>query len=129
MKFIILFILFSLGINQSFADSWDIKEIYESTDVPPHSKALDSTGKPISSYGSSLETVAKLLVPCNINDGRYSITIIELNSGFYRIKDSNLYIEMKGTNYFKPTSIVFKSADVVLIKDNLTFRIEYKGIY
>lgn len=35
---------------------------------------------------------------------------------------------MDGTNYYAPTSIINKSAEVILIKDYFNFKIEYKGI-
>ena len=129
MKHILLFICILVGASLSYADSWAIKTIYETKDVPTNCKALDSYGKPITSYGSSLETIDKLLVPCSIDNGKYKVTIIEVNSGFYQIKDTNFYIEMSGSNYFGPTSTINKSAEVILIKDYLTFKIEYKGIY
>ena len=125
MKYIVLFLFISLGIHISYADSWAIKTIYETQDVPRNCKALDSYGKPITSYSNSLETVDKLLIPCSIEDGKYKITIIEINSGFYRIKDTNYYIEMNGTNYFGPTSLFNNSAEVILIKDCVSFKIEY----
>lgn len=128
MRSILLFLFLTIGFNLSYADSWTIKAIYETKDVPKNCKALDGYGKPITTYGSSLETIDKLLVPCSINDGKYQITIIEITSGFYRIKDTNFYIEMDGTNYFAPTSIINKSAEVVLIKDYFNLKIEYKGI-
>ena len=129
MKHLLLLLFISLGVNLSYAESWSIKTIYETKEVPNNCKALDNYGKPITSYGSTLETVGKLLVPCSIDDGKYKVTIIEVASGFYKIKDTNFYIEMSGTNYFAPTSILNNSAEVILIKDYLNFKIEYKGIY
>jgi hypothetical protein len=53
--------------------------------VPRNCKVFDSYGKPITTYGNSLETIDKLLVPCNIDNGKYQETIVELNYGFYQI--------------------------------------------
>ncbi|MDE6042298.1 MAG: hypothetical protein K2G07_01970 [Muribaculaceae bacterium] len=129
MKRIILLLAILFAYEISYADSWDISTIYETKDVPQNCKALDSYGNPITLYGSSLQTIDKLLVPCSINNGKYKVTIIEISSGFYKIKDTDFYLEMKGTNYFGPTSIVNKSADVTLVKEGYIFRIEYKGMY
>lgn len=125
MRNVTLFLFLVLGFCLSSANSWDITSIYEAKDAPRNCKAIDNFGNPITTYGNSLTTIDKLLIPCSIDDGKYQVTIIEISTGFYKIKDTDFYIEMKGTNYFGPTSIISKSAEVILIKNVLTFRIEY----
>ena len=94
MKRIITICLCLSIVSISFAKSWDIAEIYEAVDIPHNSKALDSYGK----FVSGGATIEKLLVPAKINTGKYEVTIIEIDKGFFKIKGTDFYIEMKGSN-------------------------------
>lgn len=103
----------------SFADSWNVSEIYEAQNVPSNSKAIDK-------YGNLMNaTVHTLLVPCNIADGRYRVTISEMGSNTFHIIGTDYYIEMDGNNYFGPTSPLINTAVVILIKEGYIFKIEY----
>lgn len=124
MKQLIFICLYLCTFAIALANNWDIAEIYEVRDAPYKAKAINEYGNIITSYGSAT-SIGKLLVPTKINEGRYKITIIEVDKGFFRIKDTDLYIEMKGTNYLGPTSIINKSAEVILINEGLFRRIEY----
>lgn len=124
MKRLIFSCLYLCTFAIALANNWDIAEIYEVRDVPYKAKAIDEYGNIITSYGNAT-SIGKLLVPTKINEGKYKITIIEVDKGFFRIKDTDLYIEMKGANYLGPTSIINKSAEVILVNERLFRRIEY----
>lgn len=124
MKQLIFICLYLCTFTISLAHNWDIAEIYEVRDVPFKAKAIDEYGNIINSCGSAT-TICKLLIPTKINEGKYKITIVEVDNGFFRIKDTDLYIEMKGTNYLGPTSLLNKSAEVILVNEGIFRRIEY----
>ena len=108
----------------SFADSWIVSEIYEAQNVPSKSKAIDQYDDLMIARGNNT-TVHALLVPCTIEDGRYKITISEMDSNVFHILGTNYYIEMYGDNFCGPTSILRKTAEVILIKEGYIFKIEY----
>ena len=119
-----VFIIIIFQVCLCYADTWDITEIYEAKEAPYKSKALDNYGKPITSYGN-LTNISKILVPCSLDYGRYRVTITEIEPKFYQINGTNYYLEMNGTNYFGPTSIINKSADVILINEGYLKQILY----
>lgn len=125
MKQFILLLITLAVYESAYAESWDISEIYHAKEVPYKSKALDSYGVPVTSYGS-ISTIQKLLIPYTIENGEYNVTIIEITPTFFQVKNTDYYLDMKGRNYLGPTSVIKKAADVTLIKDGFIQKITYK---
>lgn len=69
------------------ADSYDIAGIYEKVELKTGSKVLDS-------YGNVKEAKA-VYVPTKIDTGKYEVELTRIDSNFYQICGTNLYIETK----------------------------------
>lgn len=124
-KVLFFFISIIIIVDYAFAYDWSIAEIYESKAVPSNTKALDKYGNPVMSYGS-METIEKILIPCSISYGKYSVTIIKITDTFFQIKDTDYYIEMKGKMYLGPFPPYIKTADVILEKEIYGAKIVYE---
>ena len=75
----------SLSISQ--ASSYDIAGIYEKVELKSGSKVLDS-------YGNVKDAKA-VYVPTKIDTGKYEVELTRIDSNFYQICGTNLYIETK----------------------------------
>lgn len=69
------------------AESYDIAGIYEKVELKTGSKVLDS-------YGNVKEAKA-VYVPAKIDTGKYEVELTRIDSNFYQICGTNLYIETK----------------------------------
>ena len=69
------------------ADSYDIAGIYEKVELKTGSKILDS-------YGNVNDAKA-VYVPTKIDTGKYEVELTRIDSNFYQICGTNLYIETK----------------------------------
>ena len=92
-RFIILTCLMTLlftsssSLSTSKASSYDITGIYEKVELKSGSKVLDS-------YGNVKDAKA-VYVPTKIDTGKYEVELTRIDSNFYQICGTNLYIETK----------------------------------
>ncbi len=90
MTFLALCIpLFSSAMPKDSQDSeaYTITKIYEKIELDRGSKVIDSWG--------NIEDAKAVLVPTEIDRGRYSVEITCISSNFYQICGTSLYIETK----------------------------------
>ena len=73
--------------RSSKVDSYDIAGIYEKVELKSGSKVLDS-------YGNVKDAKA-VYVPTKIDTGKYEVELTRIDSNFYQIYGTNLYIETK----------------------------------
>ena len=71
----------------SKVDSYVIAGIYEKVELKSGSKVLDS-------YGNVKDAKA-VYVPTKIDTGKYEVELTRIDSNFYQIYGTNLYIETK----------------------------------
>ena len=92
-RFIILTCLMTLlftsssSLSTSKASSYDIAGIYEKVELKSGSKVLDS-------YGNVKDAKA-VYVPTKIDTGKYEVELTRIDSNFYQIYGTNLYVETK----------------------------------
>ena len=77
----------SSSLSTSKASSYDIADIYEKVELKSGSKVLDS-------YGNVKDAKA-VYVPTKIDTGKYEVELTRIDSNFYQICGTNLYIETK----------------------------------
>lgn len=77
----------SSSLSTSKASSYDISGIYEKVELKSGSKVLDS-------YGNVKDAKA-VYVPTKIDTGKYEVELTRIDSNFYQICGTNLYIETK----------------------------------
>jgi len=77
----------SYHIVPAEANSFDITGIYEKVELKSGSKVLDS-------YGNVKDAKA-VYVPTKIDTGKYEVELTRIDSNFYQIYGTNLYIETK----------------------------------
>ena len=77
----------SSSLSTSRANSYDITGIYEKVELKSGSKVLDS-------YGNVKDAKA-VYVPTKIDTGKYEVELTRIDSNFYQICGTNLYIETK----------------------------------
>ena len=77
----------SYHIVPAEANSFDIAGIYEKVELKSGSKELDS-------YGNVKDAKA-VYVPTKIDTGKYEVELTKIDSNFYQIYGTNLYIETK----------------------------------
>ncbi|MBE6336719.1 MAG: hypothetical protein E7066_08630 [Lentimicrobiaceae bacterium] len=68
-------------------ESYTIYKIYEKIELDNGAKVIDSWG--------NIEEAKAVLVPTEIDCGRYSVEITRISSNFYQICGTSLYIETK----------------------------------
>ena len=83
----ILLFTSSSSLSTSKASSYDIAGIYEKVELKSGSKVLDS-------YGNVKDAKA-VYVPTKIDTGKYEVELTRIDSNFYQICGTNLYIETK----------------------------------
>lgn len=69
------------------SDKYDIVRFYELVDVDTGAKAMDTYG--------SLHEIKALYLPTKIDEGRYTVKVTREDSNFYRICDTDLFIETR----------------------------------
>ena len=74
-------------VPSSKANSYDIAGIYEKEDLKTGSKVLDSYG--------NIKDARAVYVPTKIDSGKYEVELTKIDSNFYQIYGTNLYIETK----------------------------------
>lgn len=84
---VIIILSASTSIKGAEANNYDIAGIYEKVDLKSGSKVLDS-------YGNVKEAKA-VYVPTKIDTGKYEVELTRIDSNFYQICGTNLYIETK----------------------------------
>lgn len=67
------------------SSSYNVVCVYESVDIPSGSKALDTW--------SNLKEIKAVFVPTKINKGKYSVEVTRIDSNFYQICGTELYVE------------------------------------
>lgn len=77
----------SSSLSTSQASSYDIAGIYEKVELKSGSKVLDS-------YGNVKDAKA-VYVPTKIDTGKYEVELTRIDSNFYQICGTNLFIETK----------------------------------
>ena len=92
IKILTLSLCFPLFVSAKPKDSQDtetytIYKIYEKIELNNGSKVIDSWG--------NIEDAEAVFVPTEIDRGRYSVEITRINSNFYQISGTSLYIETK----------------------------------
>ena len=92
LRILILAICLPLFVSAKPKESQDtetytIYRIYEKIELDNGSKVIDSWG--------NIEDAKAVLVPTEIDRGRYSIEITRISSNFYQICGTSLYIETK----------------------------------
>ena len=88
LMLIVSFIL-SASTSHSLADasSYDVAGIYEKVELKDGAKAQDSYG--------NIKDVKAVYVPTKIDTGKYEVELTKIDSNFYHICGTNLYIETK----------------------------------
>jgi len=71
----------------SGSDKYDIVRFYELVDVDSCAKAMDTYG--------SLHDIKSLYLPTKIDEGRYTVKVTREDSNFYRICDTDIFIETR----------------------------------
>lgn len=71
----------------SEASSYDIAGIYEKVELKDGAKVMDSYG--------NIKDAKAVYVPTKIDTGKYEIELTKIDSNFYQIYGTNLYIETK----------------------------------
>ena len=96
MKTIIKILAFALCVplfisakpkDSQDSESYTIYKIYEKIELDNGAKVIDSWG--------NIEEAKAVLVPTEIDRGRYSVEITRISSNFYQICGTSLYIETK----------------------------------
>lgn len=73
--------------HPSGSNSYDVVCIYEAINIPSGSKALDSY--------SNIKDVKAVYVPTKVDTGKYTVDITRIDSNFYQICGTELYIETR----------------------------------
>ena len=73
--------------SDSGSDKYDIVRFYELVDVDSGAKAMDTYG--------GLHEIKSLYLPTKIDEGRYTVNVTREDSNFYRICDTDLFIETR----------------------------------
>ena len=96
MKTLIKILLIALSIplfisatptNSQNTETYTIHKIYEKIELDNGSKVIDSWG--------NVEEAKAVLVPTEIDRGRYNVEITRISSNLYQICGTSLYIETK----------------------------------
>ena len=96
MKFLLLLsVLFIVNSNNaseivesvSSGDTYDVAQVYEAVELKSGSKSIDSYG--------NVEDAKIVLVPTKLDEGKYSVELTKVDSNFYKIYGTDLYIETK----------------------------------
>jgi hypothetical protein len=74
-------------IDSHDTESYTISKIYEKIELDNGSKVIDSWG--------NVEDAKAVLVPTEIDRGRYDVEITRISSNLYQICGTSLYIETK----------------------------------
>lgn len=74
-------------IDSQDSESYTIYKIYEKIELDRGSKVIDSWG--------NIEDAQAVLVPTEIDRGRYDVEITRISSNLYQICGTSLYIETK----------------------------------
>ena len=69
------------------SDSYDIEEFYERQELPSDTVAENLYG--------SIEEIRALYVPTRLDTGRYSVEVTRVDSNFYRICGTDIYIKTR----------------------------------
>lgn len=86
-----IFVSASHNTNSAASSSYDIANIYEKVELKDGFKSLDS-------YGNVKDAKA-VFVPTKIDTGKYQVELTKIDTDFYQICGTDLYIETK--NLFK----------------------------
>lgn len=86
---IVMPIFLSAGtpLESSEVETYDIVAVYEKVDVKDGAKALDSYG--------NLREVKTVYEPIRMTTGRYEVELTKIDSNFYHICGTSMYIETK----------------------------------
>ena len=96
MKFLLLLsVLFIVNSNNaseivesvSSGDTYDVVQVYEAVELKSGSKSIDSYG--------NVEDAKIVLVPTKLDEGKYSVELTKVDSNFYKIYGTDLYIETR----------------------------------
>ena len=76
-----------LAANTASNSSYDIAEIYEIVELKAGTKGADSYG--------NIKNIKAIFVPTQINTGKYEVELSRIDTDFYNICGTSLYIETK----------------------------------
>lgn len=82
-----LFSFATLNYSSTSSSSYDIAAIYEKVELKDGAKSIDS-------YGNVKDAKA-VLVPTKIDTGKYQVELTRIDTNFYQICGTSLYIETK----------------------------------
>lgn len=86
MKKVIPFLLFfPIVLAASSREKCTIRQIYKRMDLPAGSKSL--------AYYCGTEKLEKILVPIEMENGKYKISFTREKQGLYKVQDQNIYFE------------------------------------
>ena len=90
IRILLLFLCIPLFVSATSMDSqgsktYAISKIYEKIELDKGSKAIDSWG--------NVEDAKAVLIPTEIDRGRYDVEITRISSNLYQICGTSLYIE------------------------------------
>lgn len=71
----------------SSGDTYDVVQVYEAVELKSGSKSIDSYG--------NVEDAKIVLVPTKLDEGKYSVELTKVDSNFYKIYGTDLYIETR----------------------------------
>ena len=71
----------------SSGDTYDVAQVYEAVELKSGSKSIDSYG--------NVEDAKIVLVPTKLDEGKYSVELTKVDSNFYKIYGTDLYIETR----------------------------------
>ncbi len=74
-------------MESSDSEVYDIANIYEKVELDSGSKALDSYG--------NIKEVKAVFVPTKLDTKRYNVEVTRIDSNFYQICGTDIYIETK----------------------------------
>lgn len=86
---LILIVLVSSASSwtSSSTKSYDLAGVYEKVELNAGSKSMDTYG--------NIEEAKAVFVPTKIDTGKYEVELTRIDSNFYQICGTNLYIETK----------------------------------
>ncbi len=74
-------------LSDSGSDKYDIAGFYEKVDVDSGAKAIDAYG--------TLREIKSLFLPTKLDEGRYTVKVSREDSNFYRICDTDIFVETR----------------------------------
>ena len=68
-------------------DTYDVEQVYEAVELKSGSKSIDSY--------DNVEDAKIVLAPTKLDEGKYSVELTKVDSNFYKIYGTDLYVETR----------------------------------